>query len=130
MQLDTFGKVFLVQHTQGNFVKFQIYPTTDLKRKMAIGTIALDESEMLRLYQVLQAIVEKREHPSVEVKDMRGLKKANDEYRVRTEQANRSEPISAEEIQRQNLVAEGRLEPQEIGAVAEVVKKEKKRLFE
>lgn len=122
MQLDTFGKVFFIQHTQGNFVKFQVYPSTDLQRKMSIGTVTLDEPEALRLYEILKAIVEKRSHPSVEIKDMRAMKKANDEFRIKKEQTEEA-VISAEDLQKQNLSAEGRLEPQEIGAVAEIVKK-------
>jgi hypothetical protein len=89
---------------------------------MAIGTIALEESEMIRLFQVLQAIIEKREHPSIEVKDMRNLQRVSAEFRVKKEES-RSEPLSAEEIQNQNLKAEGRLEPQELGAVADIVRK-------
>jgi len=127
MQIDTFDKIYIVKHADGTYLKVNILPGKLVRNKMPIGTLAMDEPDFKEFYLALKAYFENLEYPPcLKLMDMRGMKKANAEFRVKQEQANRSEPLSAEMIQRQNLVAEGRLEPQEIGAVAEVVKKEKK----
>jgi len=124
MDIDVTGKVYIVRTTAGDFVRVNIFPQREASKRMKIGTFMLEEKEAMKLAMGIYTYFTKSELLDyVEVKDMRGMKKANDQFRVKQEQANRSEPISAEEIQRQNLVAEGRLEPQEIGAVADIVKK-------
>ena len=125
MQLDTIGNVSLVQHSSGKYIKVQVYPSTDLKRKMSIGTIALDEKEARRFFLALQAIFENRELPEyVRVIDMTKMQRANQEFRVRTE-APKSAPLTAQEIQEQNLRAEGRLPPQSPEEVAQAERKKK-----
>jgi hypothetical protein len=114
MQLDTFTRINWIQSTDGNYLKMSIYPTTDLTKKMSIGVVTLDENETRRLFVALQAILEKREAPEyVRFVDMRGMQKVSAEFRVKREEANRSEPLSAQDIQAQNMKAEGRLETDE-----------------
>lgn len=109
MQLDVIGRIYIVLSSNGTFIKFNVFPSNELK-KMAIGTIGLREEEAMKLYAALRAHFEKTEYPDYcEVKDLRGMQKVNAEFKVKQE-AQKSTPISAEEIQKQNMKAEGRNE--------------------
>ena len=124
MERDIVDKAFIIRHVDGTYVKLSIFPDKNPGKRMTIGIVVFTEEEFRRFYEGARAYFDGSTWPEWMVeKDMRGLKKANAEFRVKQEQANRSEPLSAEMIQRQNLAAEGRLEPQEIGAVADIVKK-------
>lgn len=123
MQLDIINKIYIVLSPEGTFIKFNLWPSSDLKSKMALGTVAMREDEAMRLYAGLRAHFENTELPDyVAIKDLRQMKKVNDEFRIKREQS-KTEPISAEQMQRENLMAEGRLEPQPLGEVAEIKRK-------
>ena len=125
MQLDSIGKIYIVLSSNATFVKFNIFPSDELKKKMAIGTVAMTEDEAMRLFAGLRAHFEKTDLPDyVEVKDLRGMQRVNDAFRVKKEES-KTIPISAEEIQKQNMAADGRLQPQELGEIAEIKKKER-----
>ena len=125
VQLDILGKIYLVQATDLTFFKVNIFPTSDSKRKMAIGTVAIDEKEAMRLFVALKAWFEKDPNMTnyLEIKDLRQMKKVQDEFRIKREEATRTEPVSAENLQKQNMAADGRLQPQELGEIAEIKKK-------
>jgi hypothetical protein len=119
MQIDTFNTIYIVKHVGGTYLKVNVIPGKEVKNKMPVGTLAMDEPDFKEFYLALKAYFENLEYPPcLKIVDMRGMKKANDEFRVKQEQANRSEPISAQRLQEQNLRAEGRLED-----VAEIKKK-------
>jgi hypothetical protein len=123
MQLGIFGKLFIVHHAEGTYLKFNVFPNSDIKKIMAIGTVAMEENEARRLYQAMKSYFEHLDFPEgVEVKDMRNMQRVSAEFRVRKDQANRAAPISAQAIQEQNFKAEGRMEKQ-MGDVAEIKKK-------
>ena len=86
MDLDTFGTINLVRHASGQYIKFQIFPSKDLKTKMSVGTMALDMEESRRLFNALKAIFEDTMLPSyVRVIDMRGMQRVSQDLRVKQE---------------------------------------------
>jgi hypothetical protein len=107
--------LYFVISSDAKYVKFSIFPSTDLKKKMAIGAVALEEAEAMKLYAGLRAYFENAELPDYcEVKDLRGMQKVNAEFKVLNEARTRSEaPISAADLQQQNMKAEGRTPVQE-----------------
>jgi hypothetical protein len=125
MNIDITGKVYIIRTAEGDFVRVNLFPQREASKRMKIGTFMLEEKEAMKLAMGIYLYFTKSELLDyVEVKDLRGMKKANDEFRVKKEQANRSEPMSAQALQEQNLRAEGRLEAQMTNDVAEVKKKE------
>lgn len=105
MQIDVFGKLYVVKHPQGCFFKLIWYPKADLKKRMAIGTTAMDEEEAKRLYLGLKAYFENMPLPDyVAVKDMTKVIKPREDSSISPEVLD----FKAEDLQKENLLAEGR----------------------
>lgn len=105
MQIDVFGKIYIVKHSQGCFFKIIWYPKSDFQKKMAIGITAMEENEAKRLYDGLKAYFEGTPLPEyVSVKNMQKIAKVTEDSRIKPEYFD----MKAEEIQKENLVAEGR----------------------
>ena len=119
MQLDVIGKMYFILTADSTLLKFNLFPEKEAGRRMAVGTFAIREDEAMRLYAALRAWFEKAPLPEyAELKDLRNVQKANAEFKVKQE-AQKTAPISAEQIQRQNMAADGR---QPIGDDAEIKK--------
>jgi hypothetical protein len=121
MQIDTFDKIYIVKHAKGTYLKVNVLPGKEVRNKMPIGTLVMAEGDFRNFYLALKAYFENQEYPPcLKIVDMRNMQRVSDEFRVKKDEANRSEPISAESIQIQNMKADGRLEPQSLGDVAEI----------
>lgn len=121
-ETDIIKKIYIIKTDTKQWLKFSIFPSTDLTRKMSTGVVALDEDEVRRLYVALTAFFEKGDLPEYcEIKDLRNMQRKQLENN-RFERP-RVAPASAESIQRENLLAEGRLPQQTMGDVAEIRKK-------
>jgi hypothetical protein len=123
MDLDVIKKMYVILSEDGNFIKLSVCPQRDTKR-MTTGIVVLEENEARRLSTMIQDHLEGRPNQAVEIKDIRKMQRVNQEFRVRTEIP--VSPVSAETLQQENLKAEGRLEPQTIGDIAEIKRKETK----
>lgn len=110
MERDVINNIYVILHSEGIFIKVNIFPEKNPGKRMVIGTVVFKEDEARRVYAALRAFFEKTEYPEyLKTIDMRGMQKASQEFRVRTE-VPKSAPLTAEQIQQQNFEMEKRLQ--------------------